>query len=221
MFDKISKSAQEAVADIADGSVVLVGGFGDVGVPFVALEALAARGTNKLTIVSNNCGTGDRGLALLFKSHLVRRVYASFPAQSGNDHFQRAYEAGEVDLELVPQGTLAERIRAAASGLGAFYVQTGVGTIIARGKELRKFGDVEYLLEKPLRGDVALVKAAVADRVGNLRYYRTARNFNPLMAMAASMTIVEAEQIVETGELDPDDIHTPGVFVDRVFQAAQ
>lgn len=192
-----------------------------MGVPFAALEALAARGSKELTIVSNNCGTGDRGLALLFQCHLVRRVYASFPAQRGNDHFRRAYEAGEVELELVPQGTLAERIRAAGSGLGGFYVQTGVGTITARGKELRKLDGVEYLLEKPLRGDIALVKAAVADRAGNLRYYRTARNFNPLMAMAASMTIVEAERIVETGDIDPDDIHTPGVFVDRVFQATR
>lgn len=219
-LDKTCSSAAAAVEDIADGAVVLVGGFGDVGVPFDALAAVAAAGRRRLTIVSNNCGTGERGLALLFKQGLVSRVYASFPAQAGNHHFRDAYDRGEVVLELVPQGTLAERIRAGASGLGGFYVRTGVGTLIAEGKESRQIGGETYILEAPLRGDIALVKAAAADRFGNLRFRRTARNFNPVMAMAAAVTIVEAEEIVSTGSIDPDDVHLSGVFVDRVFEAS-
>jgi 3-oxoadipate CoA-transferase, alpha subunit len=221
LIDKVWSSAHRALADIRDGSVVLVGGFGDVGVPFQAIDALVAAGACDLTIVSNNCGTGDRGLALLFKHGLVRRVFASFPAQAGNEHFRREYEAGKVELELVPQGTLAERIRAGGAGIGAFYVRTGVGTTIAVGKETREFDQATYVLEKPLRGDVSLVKAALADRFGNLRFRRTARNFNPIMAMAAALTIVEAEHVVALGAIDPDDVHLPGIFVDRVFEAAQ
>lgn len=219
MVDKVCASASAAVAGVPSGSVVLIGGFGDVGVPFEAVAALAASGAHDLTVASNNCGTGERGLALLFKQGLVRRIYASFPAQAGNHHFRAAYESGAVTLDLVPQGTLAERIRAGAAGIGGFYVRTGVGTMVAEGKESRLIGGHWHLLEPPLRGDIALVKAAVADHFGNLRFRRTARNFNPLMAMAADLTIVEADEIVSTGSIDPDDVHLPGIFVDRVFLA--
>lgn len=216
MINKVVASADEAVADIPDGAVILVGGFGDIGVPMQLIDALVRRAPKNLTIVANNAGTGDRGLALLFKHGLVRKLYASFPAQRGADHFRRAFEAGEVELELVPQGTLAERIRAAGAGLGGFYTPTGVGTIIAEGKEVREIDGRTYVFEKAIRGDVALIKAHLADRFGNLRYRLASRNFNPIMAMAARLTIAQVDRIVPLGSIDPDDVHTPGVFVDRV-----
>ncbi len=221
MIEKLWPSAAAAVADVKDGSVVLVGGFGDVGVPFQAIDALVAHGAKDLTIVSNNCGTGERGLARLFKQGLVRRIYASFPSQPGNDYFRLAYEAGLGEIDLGAQGTLAERIRAGGAGVGGFYVRTGVGTPVAEGKEVRRIGDSLYVLETALRGDVALIKAAIADRFGNLRFHRAARNFNPIMAMAAALTIVEARTVVSVGTIDPDDVHTPGIFVDRIFEAVQ
>lgn len=221
MINKIVASADEAVADIPDGAVILVGGFGDIGVPMQLLDALVRRAPKNLTIVANNAGTGDRGLALLFKHGLVRKLYASFPAQRGADHFRRAFEAGEVELELVPQGTLAERIRAAGAGLGGFYTPTGVGTVIAEGKEVREIDGRLYVFEKAIRADVALIKAHLADRFGNLRYRLASRNFNPIMAMAARLTIAQVERIVPLGSIDPDDVHTPGVFVDRVVAVGE
>lgn len=213
---KIWPSPEGAVAGIAAGATILVGGFGDVGVPFALLAAVALLGIGDLTIVSNNCGTGERGLALLFKQGLVRKVCASFPVQAGNHHFKAAFDRGEVELELIPQGTIADRLRCAGAGLGGFYTRTGVGTELAGGRETRDMGGVTHLLELPLSGDVALVAAEVADEAGNLRFRRSARNFNPIMAMAARLTIVQANKIVPVGALDPDDIHLPGVFVDRV-----
>jgi len=218
VIDKVVASVDEAVAGVRDGDVVLVGGFGIGGVPLVLVEALARLGRRDLTLVSNNCGTGEIGLALLFKHHLVRKACASFPAQAGNHHFVAAYESGECELELVPQGTLAERLRAAAAGLGGFYTPTGAGTDLAAGKETREIDGRTYVFEKPLRGDVALVSAHRGDRFGNLRHRRSSRNFNPVMAMAARLTIAQVEEIVPAGALDPDDVHTPGIFVDRVVE---
>jgi 3-oxoadipate CoA-transferase, alpha subunit len=218
MIDKVVASVDEAVSAVRDGDVVLVGGFGNGGVPMRLVEALARLGRRDLTLVSNNCGTGEVGLALLFKNRLVRRACASFPAQAGNHHFVAAYEAGECELELVPQGTLAERLRAAAAGLGGFYTPTGAGTELAAGKETREIDGRTYVFERPLRGDVALVTAQLGDRFGNLRHRRSSRNFNPVMAMAARLTIAQVERVVEPGEIDPDDVHTPGIFVDRVVE---
>ena len=215
---KVWPTAEAAVTGIAAGATVLVGGFGDVGVPFALLAAVAALGIGSLTVVSNNCGTGERGLALLFKHGLVRKVCASFPAQAGNHHFKAAFDRGEVELELIPQGTIAERLRCAGAGLGGFYTRTGVGTELATGRETRDVGGVTHLFELPLSGDVALIAADVADEAGNLRFRRAARNFNPIMAMAARMTIVQANKVVPVGALDPDDVHLPGVFVDRVVE---
>jgi 3-oxoadipate CoA-transferase alpha subunit len=216
VIDKIAGSLEEAVAAVRDGDVVLVGGFGNAGVPVGLIEALARLGRRNLTVVSNNCGTGEAGLALLFKHHLVSRACASFPAQAGNHHFAAAYGSGECALELIPQGTLAERLRAAAAGLGGFFTPTGAGTELMAGKETREIGGRLHVLEQPLRGDVALVTAHRADRLGNLRHRRSSRNFNPVMAMAARFTIAEVDEIVPAGSIDPDDVHTPGIFVDRV-----
>ena len=218
MIDKIVASPEEAVADIKDGDVVLVGGFGNSGVPMRLIEALARLGRRRLTVVSNNCGTGETGLALLFKHHLVSRACASFPAQAGNDHFLAAFESGECELELIPQGTMAERLRAAAAGLGGFFTPTAAGTELAEGKETRVIDGRAYVFEKPLAGDVALVTAHLGDRLGNLRHRLASRNFNPVMAMAARLTIAQVERVVEPGEIGPDDVHTPGIFVDRVVE---
>lgn len=220
-FTKIFASPADAVSAISVGGTVLVGGFGDVGVPFELLAAVAALDIGDLTIVSNNCGTGERGLALLFKHGLVRKICASFPAQAGNHHFKTAFDRGEVELELIPQGIIAERLRCAAAGLGGFYTRTGVGTELAIGRQTYDIDGVPYLLELPLSGDVALIATDIADEAGNLRFRRSARNFNPIMAMAARLTIVQANRIVPTGALDPDDVHLPGVFVDRVVQIPQ
>lgn len=219
MIDKRFPTADAAVADIADGATIMVGGFGDVGVPFGLVDALVRRGVRDLTLVSNNCGTGERGLALLFKHHLVRRVYASFPSQRGNHHFLAAYNAGEVEVEIVPQGTLAERIRAAGAGIGGFLTPTGVGTVVAESKQVHEVGGKRYLLEHPIHADVALVLAQRADPYGNLRFRLASRNFNPIMAMAARLTIAEVRESVPVGGLDPDDVHTPGLFVNRVVMA--
>jgi 3-oxoadipate CoA-transferase alpha subunit len=218
MIDKVVGSTDEAVAGVKDGDVVLVGGFGSSGVPMALIEALVRLGRRDLTIVSNNCGTGESGLALLFKHHLVSRACASFPAQAGNHHFAAAYQSGECALELIPQGTLAERLRAAAAGLGGFYTPTGAGTDLGTGKETREIDGRTYVLERPLRGDVALVVAHRGDRFGNLRHRLASRNFNPVMAMAATLAIAQVDEVVPPGALDPDDVHTPGIFVDRVVQ---
>jgi 3-oxoadipate CoA-transferase alpha subunit len=209
-------SASDAVASIEPGATVMIGGFGDVGVPFQLIDALVEHGAGELTLIANNCGTGERGLARLFQHRLVRRAYASFPAQPGNHHFAAAVESGLTELILVPQGTLVERIRAAAAGHGGFLTRTGVGTLVAAGKQVIEQDGRTYLLELPLRADVALVKAHIADAFGNLRYRLSSRNFNPIMAMAAAVTIAEVEQMSDGIAIEPDDVHTAGVFVDTL-----
>jgi 3-oxoadipate CoA-transferase, alpha subunit len=213
----ICSDAAEAVAGIADGSTILVGGFGMAGMPTILIDALIAQGASELTIVSNNAGNGDTGLAALLAAGRVAKVICSFPRQSDSYVFDALYRAGKVDLEVVPQGNLAERIRAAGAGIGAFFCPTGVGTPLAEGKETRTIDGRDYVLELPIRGDVALIGAHLADRMGNLLYRKTARNFGPVMATAAAMTIVEVARVVDTGEIDPETVVTPGIFVDRVL----
>ncbi len=206
----------EAVAGVEDGSTVLIGGFGMAGMPVHLIDALVRQGAGELTVVSNNAGNGDSGLAALLAAGRVRRMICSFPRQADSWVFDRLYRAGEIELEVVPQGNLAERMRAAGAGIGAFFCPTGVGTPLAEGKETREIDGRHYLLEYPIRGDVALVGAHLADRMGNLVYRRTARNFGPVMATAATTTVVQVARVVETGELDPEVVVTPGIYVDRV-----
>jgi 3-oxoadipate CoA-transferase alpha subunit len=210
--------ADAAVADVADGSTVLVGGFGTAGMPFTLLDALVRQGARDLTVVSNNAGNGDTGLAALLAAGRVRKMICSFPRQSDSYVFDALYRAGEIELEVVAQGNLAERMRAAGAGIGAFFTPTGYGTMLAEGKETRTIDGRGYVLEYPLRGDIALVAARRADRVGNLLFHKTARNFGPVMAAASSMTIVEVDDVVEAGEIDPEAVVTPGIFVDRVVE---
>jgi 3-oxoadipate CoA-transferase alpha subunit len=216
MIDKIVASLAAAVHDIKDGSVVLCAGFGAVGAPDELIDALVAQGARELTVVSNNAGNGRTGLAGLIASGHVRKVICSFPRSSDSTAFDEAYKAGKIELELVPQGTISERMRCAAAGLGGFYSPVGVGTRLAEGKETREIDGKLYMLEMPLKGDVALLKADRADRWGNLTYRKSARNFNPTMAMAAALSIVQVREIVALGSLDPECIPTPGIFVDRV-----
>ena len=206
----------EAVADIADGATVLIGGFGTAGHPLALIDALRRHGARDLTVVSNNAGNGDVGLAALLAGGQVRRMVCSFPRQSDSWVFDGLYRDGRIELELVPQGTLAERMRAAGAGLGGFWCPTAVGTPLAQGKETRVIDGVEYVLELPLRGDVALLQAHHADEMGNLVYRRTARNFNPVMATAAATSIVQVVEVVPLGALDPEAIVTPSLYVDRV-----
>ncbi|HWP28788.1 MAG TPA: 3-oxoacid CoA-transferase subunit A [Chloroflexota bacterium] len=215
-MNKVYPSAEAAVADVPDGATIMVGGFGSAGVPEALVRALAARPVRGLTVVSNGTGEGESGLVHLIRNRQVRRVLASFPAPGRSPDFEQQYLAGEIELELVPQGTLAERIRAGGAGLAAFYTPTGVGTPLAEGKEQRTFDGRTYLLEHALRADFAFVRAHRADPWGNLVYRKTARNFNPVMAMAARVTIAEVEEIVPVGALDPETIVTPGIFVHRV-----
>jgi len=205
-----------AVADVADGSTVLIGGFGLAGMPVTLVDALIRQGAKGLTVVNNNAGNGDTGLAALLAAGQVRKVICSFPRQSDSWVFDGLYRAGAIELELVPQGNLAERLRAAGAGIGAFFCPTGVGTPLAEGKETRVIDGRTYVLEYPIKGDVALVGAHVSDRMGNLVYRKTARNFGPVMATAARTTIVEVHHVVETGALDPEAVVTPSIFVDRV-----
>jgi 3-oxoacid CoA-transferase subunit A len=214
---KVWASADDAVADISDGATLMVGGFGLCGNPENLIAALARKGVRNLEIISNNCGTTEDGLGVLLKARQVRRMVSSYVGE--NKEFERQFLSGELDVELVPQGTLAERIRAGGSGIAGFYTRTGVGTLVAEGKEVRTFGGVEYLLEHPLRADFALVHAWKADKWGNLVFRRTARNFNPTMCAAAAVTIVEAESIVPVGSLDPDDVHVPSIYVQRLVLA--
>jgi 3-oxoadipate CoA-transferase alpha subunit len=209
-------TADAALAGTPDGATVLVGGFGTGGLPVELIDALIRQGAGDLTVVSNNAGNGDTGLAALLAEGRVRKIVCSFPRQSDSWVFDRLYRAGAVELELVPQGTLAERLRAAGAGIGAFYCPTGVGTPLAEGRETREIGGRTYLLEYPLRGDVALIAARTADRLGNLVYRKTARNFGPVMATAASTVIAQVRQVVETGALDPEHVVTPGIYVDKV-----
>ncbi|WP_420146396.1 3-oxoacid CoA-transferase subunit A [Sphingobium sp.] len=218
MVDKVMGSITEAVADIMDGASVMIGGFGTAGMPDQLIDALIARGVGDLTIINNNAGNGEAGVAALIKAGRVRKIICSFPRQSDSHHFDAAYRAGRIELELVPQGNLAARIQAAGAGLGAIFTPTGYGTLLAEGKETRKIGDVDHVLEYPIHADVALIKAHRADRWGNLTYRKTARNFGPIMAMAARTTIAQVAEIVPLGAIDPEVVITPGIFVQRVVQ---
>jgi len=218
MIDKFFASAEAALADVPDGATILIGGFGGAGMPVALIDALIAKGARELTIVNNNAGNGDTGLAALIGAKRVRKILCSFPRQSDSWHFDKAYRAGEIELELVPQGTLAERIRAAGAGIGAFYTPTAFGTDLAKGKETRRIGDRDYVLEYPIHADYAIIKADRADRWGNLAYRKTARNFAPIMAAAAKCTVVQVRETVELGALDPETVVTPGIFVKRVVK---
>ena len=216
MIDKLVPSLADAVRDIPDGATVMIGGFGTAGLPNELLDALIAQGAGDLTIVNNNAGNGETGLAALLKAKRVRKIVCSFPRQVDSHHFDALYRAGEIELELVPQGNLAERIRAASAGIGAFYTPTGYATDLAKGKETRLIDGRGYVLEYPIHADFALIKAERADRWGNLVYRKTARNFGPIMAAAAKCAVVQVREVVALGALDPEAIVTPGIFVKRV-----
>ena len=218
MIDKRFASIENALAGIRDGSVILVGGFGNAGSPIPLLEALIDQGATDLTIVSNNAGEGDFGLAALMKAGRISKIICSYPRSSGSVIFEELYGQGKIDLEVVPQGTLSERMRAAGAGIGGFYTPTSAGTLLAKGKETREIEGKLHVLELPLKGDVALIKADLADRWGNLTYNKSARNFGPTMAMAADLTIAQVRQIVDLGEISPELVVTPGIFVDRVVK---
>jgi 3-oxoadipate CoA-transferase alpha subunit len=218
MIDKRVRNLAEAVAGVPDGAVVLCGGFGGAGLPEALCEAVIEQGARDLTIVANNAGTGRTGLAALLAAGRVRRIICSFPRSAGSVVFEELYTQGRIELELVPQGTMSERMRCAAAGLGGFYSPVSVGTRLAEGKEHREIDGRLHMLEKPLKGDVALLAADRADRWGNLTYRKSARNFNPTMAMAASLSIVQVRHFVELGELDPEMVVTPGIFVDRIVE---
>ncbi|MEU8946534.1 3-oxoacid CoA-transferase subunit A [Streptomyces sp. NPDC048489] len=220
MSVRVCAHADEAVAGIEDGSTVLVGGFGMAGMPVELIDALIRQGAKELTVVSNNAGNGDTGLAALLAKGRVRKVVCSFPRQSDSYVFDGLYRAGEIELEVVPQGSLAERIRAAGAGIGAFFCPTGAGTLLAEGKETRVIDGRTHVLEYPIKGDVALIGAHRADRMGNLVYRKTARNFGPVMATAATTVVAQVREIVETGAIDPESVVTPGIYVDRVVQEA-
>src|SRR5438132_3340433 len=220
MVNKLFPSPEAALADIPDGSTIMIGGFGNAGMPAELIDALVAQGARELTIVNNNAGNADTGLAALLKAKRVRKILCSFPRQADSWHFDALYRAGELELELVPQGTLAERIRAAGAGIGAFYTATAYGTRLAEGKETRRIGDRDYVLEYPIHADYALIKAERADRWGNLVYRKSARNFGPIMASAARCAVVQVRETVELGALDPESIVTPGIFVKRVVRVA-
>jgi 3-oxoadipate CoA-transferase alpha subunit len=216
VIDKSVASVRAAVADIGDGASVMIGGFGTAGMPDELIEALIDRGVGDLTIINNNAGNGETGVAALIKAGRVRKIICSFPRQSDSHHFDARYRAGEIELELVPQGNLAARIQAAGAGLGAIFTPTGYGTLLAEGKETRRIDGRDYVLEYPIHADFALIKAHRADRWGNLVYRKTARNFGPIMAMAARTAIVQVDEMVPLGSLDPETVVTPGIFVQRV-----
>ncbi|WP_210253019.1 3-oxoacid CoA-transferase subunit A [Beijerinckia sp. L45] len=215
-MNKFVRGVAEALDGIADGSTVLVGGFGSVGQPNALIEGLVEQGAKDLTVVANNAGTGHTGLARLMELGRVRRILCSFPKSSGSVVFEELYKAGRIELEIVPQGTLAERLRAAGAGIPAFYTATAVGTRLAEGKEEREFQGRRYVMETALAGDVALIEAWRADRLGNLVYRKSGRNFNPVMAMAGKRTVVQTQHVAEAGEIDPEAVVTPGIFVNRV-----
>lgn len=212
---KLFSSFSEAVSDIQDGATLIVGGFGLCGIPEHAIQALVEKGTKDLTVVSNNCGVDDWGLGLLLANKQIKKMVSSYVGE--NKIFEKQFLSGELEVELTPQGTLAERIRAGGAGIPGFYTATGIGTPIAEGKEVKEFDGRTYLLERGIVGDFALVKAWKADTLGNLVYRKTSRNFNPLAAMAGKITIAEVEEIVDAGELDPDEIHTPGIYIQRIL----
>ncbi len=217
VVSKVVESLEEAVAGIADGSTVMIGGFGAAGMPMELVDALLAQGARDLTIVSNNAGTGETGVAALLQQKRVRKIICSYPRQADSYVFDALYRSGKIDLELVPQGNLAERIRAAGAGIGAFFTPTGYGTLLAEGKETRTINGRHFVLEHPIHADVALIKAFKGDRWGNLVYRKTARNFGPVMAMAAARTVAQVSEVVPLGDLDPEAIVTPGIFVHRVI----
>ena len=219
MIDKRVPSLAAAVAGIGDGMTVLCAGFGNVGEPVELIEALVTLGVRDLVVVSNNAGTGERGIAKLIREGCVRKVICSYPRSSDAHVFEEIYKTGRLALELVPQGTLSERIRAGGAGIGGFYTRVSAGTLLAEGKEARELDGALHVLERPIKADVALVKADRGDRWGNLVYRKSARNFNPVMAMAARITVAQVKEIAELGTLDPELIHTPGIFVDRVVVA--
>ncbi len=221
MIDKRVGSPAEAVAPIHEGAVVMIGGFGEAGSPIELIHALIDQGTKNLTAINNNTGNGEVGLAALIGNGQVSKMICSYPRSSRSRLFPELYRAGRIELELVPQGTLAERIRAGGAGIPAFYTPAAVGTPLAGGKQTREFDGHPYLLERWLKADFALVRCDTADRVGNLTYNKTARNFGPLMCMAAETTIVQARRVVEPGEIDPEHVVTPGVFVDRVVEVSE
>lgn len=214
-MSKVINDINEGIKDLKDGMTLVVGGFGLCGIPEHSIKAVKDKGTKDLTVVSNNCGVDDFGLGLLLHDKQVKKMISSYVGE--NKTFESQYLSGELEVELTPQGTLAEKLRAGGAGIPAFYTKTGVGTPIAEGKETKVFNDEEYLLEESIVGDYALVKAWKADKLGNLIYRKTARNFNPLCATAGKITIAEVEEIVEVGELDPDQIHTPGIYVQHVY----
>jgi 3-oxoadipate CoA-transferase, alpha subunit len=216
MIDKRAASVEDAVSGIKDGDVVLVSGFGEAGFPFELIEGVLSTDARDLTIVANNAGGGENDIALLIKEGRVSKVVCSFPRIAGSIWFEKRYLAGEIELELLPQGTLSERIRAGGAGIGGFFTPTGAGTLLAEGKETREIDGRQYVLESPIRGNIALIKADVADRWGNLMYRMAARNFAPTMAMAAEITVAQVNSIAELGTLDPEKIMTPGVFVNHV-----
>jgi 3-oxoadipate CoA-transferase alpha subunit len=218
MIDKISPSAAAALADVPDGATVMIGGFGTAGLPNELIDALIEQGARELTIVNNNAGNGDTGLAALLAKKRVRKIICSFPRQADSHHFDALYRSGQIELELVPQGNLAERIRAAGAGIGGFFTPTGYGTELAKGKETRFIDGKHYVLEQPIHADFALIKAERGDRWGNLTYRMTARNFGPVMAMAAKTTVATVHEIVPLGSLDPEGVVTPGLFVKRVVK---
>ena len=218
MINKTSPSVELALRDVPDGATVMIGGFGTAGIPTHLIDGLIAQGAKDLTIVNNNAGNGDTGLAALLKTGRVRKIICSFPRQADSYIFDELYRSGKLELELVPQGNLAERIRAAGAGIGAFFTPTGYGTALAEGKETREINGRHYVLEHPIHADFALIKAERADRWGNLTYRMTARNFGPIMASAAKCTVVEVPEIVELGSLDPEAVVTPGIFVHRVVK---
>jgi 3-oxoadipate CoA-transferase, alpha subunit len=221
MIDKIVSTPEQTLADVPDGATVMIGGFGTAGLPNELLDALIAQGAKDLTIVNNNAGNGDTGLAALLAAGRVRKIICSFPRQADSHHFDRLYRAGKLELELVPQGNLAERIRAAGAGIGAFFTPTGYGTLLAEGKETREIAGRMHVLEHPIHADYALIRAERGDRWGNLTYRMTARNFGPVMAMAARVTVASVHEIVELGALDPEAVVTPGIFVQRVVRVAR
>ena len=217
VVSKVVESLEEAVAGIADGSTVMIGGFGAAGMPMELVGALLDQGARDLTIVSNNAGTGEVGVAALLQQKRVRKIICSYPRQADSYVFDALYRSGKIDLELLPQGNLAERIRAAGAGIGAFFTPTGYGTLLAEGKETRTINGRHFVLEHPIHADVALIKAFKGDRWGNLVYRKTARNFGPVMAMAAARTVAQVSEVVPLGDLDPEAIVTPGIFVHRVI----
>jgi 3-oxoadipate CoA-transferase, alpha subunit len=220
VIDKTVATEEDAVGDIADGASILIGGFGTAGSPDALIDALIARGVGDLTIISNNAGNGEAGIAALIKAGRVRKIVCSFPRQPDSHHFDAAYRAGQIELELVPQGNLAARIQAAGAGLGAIFTPTGFGTLLAEGKETRRIDGRDYVLEMPIHADFALIRAHKGDRWGNLIYRKTARNFGPIMAMAATTTIAQVAEVVPLGAIDPEVIVTPGIFVQRVVPVA-